>query len=81
MQAQGTPYNVRSHQRETESAELGREMVFHPVLSSGATSLEASKDICLAQREKQLSECLSPNRKRSVKLAPELLCASGRSKS
>ena len=35
-----------------ESAELGREMVFHPVLSSGATSLEASKDICLAQREK-----------------------------
>ena len=49
---QGTPYNVRSHQRETESAELGREMVFHPVLSSGATSLEASKDICLAQREK-----------------------------
>lgn len=50
----GTPYNVRSrsHRRETESAELDREMVFHPVLSSGAASLEASKNICLAQREK-----------------------------
>lgn len=48
----GTPYNVRSHQRETESAELGREMVFHPVLSSGAISREASKNISPAQRKK-----------------------------
>lgn len=31
---------------------LDREMVFHPVLSSGAAFLEASKNICLAQREK-----------------------------
>lgn len=50
----GTPYNVRSHRRETESAELDREMVSHPVLSSGAASLEASKNICLAKGKNSL---------------------------